>query len=385
MNIWTHVLGCLLFIFLIYLTYAIPVENIFTLRSDVTKGNAVLQCSSKNLADVVKEEYVVNATCVEVASRDENIAEEFSALFYYLSHENYSSVLDGLKDSAHAFFSWYESSNMTVLTTDVMNALISTLQSVYHYLLSYADGSNVYVEKSASVVEVLRGDLEEMNHKVVGHVPRWPIIVFVCCAIWCLGGSAIYHLFYCCNFVVSNILQTLDYCGICILISGSYVPVMYYSFYCYPDHLKLHLTIVIILNVINVCVMATPKFRSPSRSTFTHRQPEYRSVRARSFTLVACYAVFALIDLYHLDGFSNPLFRVMGWYIAGMGGTYILGAVFYGSRFPEKYWPGYFDYVVWTGGMGDWVVLFSSTFPCMYCDSCTFPLCRMLPGIRGSI
>ena len=58
MNIWTHIIGCLLFIFLIYLTYAIPVENIFTLRSDVAKANAVLQCSPKNLTDIVKEEYV---------------------------------------------------------------------------------------------------------------------------------------------------------------------------------------------------------------------------------------------------------------------------------------------------------------------------------------
>ena len=346
MNIWTHLLGTLLFIFLIYLTYAIPVENLFTLRSDVAKANAIAQCSSKNLTDIVAESYVVNATCVEVASRDESIAEEFSALFYYLSHENHSSTVNSLKETVHPFFSWYESSDMTSLTTEVMTKIITSMQSLYHYLRSSMGSSDVFVEKSASVAEVLTGDLEEMNHKVIGHVPRWPIIVFVCCAICCLGGSTIYHLFYCCNFIVSNILQTLDYCGICILISGSYVPVIYYSFYCYPSYLKLHLIIVVTLNVINLCIMATPKFRSIFGSLLHSRQPEYRSVRARSFTLVACYAVIALIHLWSLDGFSNPLFRVMKYYVAGMGGTYILGAFLYGSRFPEKYWPGYFDYVV---------------------------------------
>lgn len=76
------------------------------------------------------------------------------------------------------------------------------------------------------------------------------------------------------------------------------------------------------------------------------RQPKYRPVRARSFTLVACYAVIALIHLYILDGFNNPIFTVMFWYVVGMGATYILGAFFYGSRIPEKYFPGYFDYVV---------------------------------------
>ena len=61
---------------------------------------------------------------------------------------------------------------------------------------------------------------------------------------------------------------------------------------------------------------------------------------------MACYAVFLLIHIYILDGFNNPIFTVMFWYIVGMGSTYILGAVFYGTRIPEKYFPGYVDYVV---------------------------------------
>ena len=67
-----------------------------------------------------------------------------------------------------------------------------------------------------------------------------------------------------------------------------------------------------------------------------------------AFTVVSCYAVISLIHLYTLDGWNNPIFSVMKWYIVGMGGTYILGAILYGSRFPEKYWPGAFDYVVQT-------------------------------------
>ena len=92
--------------------------------------------------------------------------------------------------------------------------------------------------------------------------------------------------------------------------------------------------------------MATPKFRYLSVSSFISRQPEYRPIRARSFTLVACYAFIALGHLYILDGLNNPLFTISFWYILGMGATYILGAFLYGSRIPEKYFPGYFDYVV---------------------------------------
>ena len=81
-------------------------------------------------------------------------------------------------------------------------------------------------------------------------------------------------------------------------------------------------------------------------SFLLHRQPKYRPVRSIAFTVVSCYAVISLIHIYHLDGWSNPIFSVMKWYIVGMGGSYILGAILYGSRFPEKYWPGAFDYVV---------------------------------------
>ena len=82
MNIWTHYIGAAIFIFLIYLTYAIPVENMFTLRQDVVMANAVAQCSSRNFTDIVRENESVNATCVDVLSRDESVAEDFSALYY---------------------------------------------------------------------------------------------------------------------------------------------------------------------------------------------------------------------------------------------------------------------------------------------------------------
>ncbi|KAK8824902.1 hypothetical protein WA538_005568, partial [Blastocystis sp. DL] len=340
MNIWTHYIGAAIFIFLIYLTYAIPVENMFTLRQDVVMANAVAQCSSRNFTDIVRENESVNATCVDVLSRDESVAEDFSALFYYLSTPKTKESISNVSDASTSFFSWYGSNGVASLSSNSVTSVMTALRSLYQYLLTWIqsnpnDADLPDVQKSVEITENLRSDLAELNHQVVGHVPRWPIIVFIACAIWCMGGSAIYHQYYCTSFIVSNVLQTIDYCGICILISGSYVPVIYYTFYCYPKALWIHLGIVIFINVCNVCVMATPKFR----------QPKYRPIRARCFTIVACYAVFLLIHIYILDGFNNPIFTVMFWYIVGMGSTYILGAVFYGTRIPEKYFPGYFDYV----------------------------------------
>ena len=273
MNIWTHYIGATLFIFLIYLTYAIPVENLFTIRKDVAVANAIVQCASMNYTDFVNDHSHVNASCVDAVSRDESIAEEFSSLLFYLSSTKEHESVKNLSETSSSFFSWYSDNSISSFPSEAVSAVINSLRGVYSSLLSWLqsdpDSSNaLYVRKSADIAEVLEADLTEMNHQVVGHIPRWPIIVFLACAIWCMGGSAIYHQYYCTSFIVSNILQTIDYCGICILISGSYVPVIYYAFYCYPKALWIHLSIVVFINVCNVCVMATPKFRYSLSSHF---------------------------------------------------------------------------------------------------------------------
>lgn len=88
------------------------------------------------------------------------------------------------------------------------------------------------------------------------------------------------------------------------------------------------------------------EYQLPHTIKPTSRSPRYRTVRSICFVAVSCYAVVALIQLYILDKLDNPLFKHMFWYIVGMGGSYIFGAFLYGSRIPEKYYPGHFDYVV---------------------------------------
>lgn len=51
-------------------------------------------------------------------------------------------------------------------------------------------------------------------------------------AIVCLGMSTLYHTFSCHSQRVGKIFSKLDYCGIALLIAGSFVPWLYYGFYC---------------------------------------------------------------------------------------------------------------------------------------------------------
>ena len=93
--------------------------------------------------------------------------------------------------------------------------------------------------KVVELCDLVREEFNEMVHGSDSVVPRWPITIFVLCAIFCLSGSTIFHSFLCCSQRVRTILQTIDYCGISILISGSYFPVIYYPFYNYSQELKI--------------------------------------------------------------------------------------------------------------------------------------------------
>ena len=127
-------------------------------------------------------------------------------------------------------------------TLNVWTHVIGAALFIYLLFLTYRlPTSPIALSQSSTHVYVPFGAVihEEVDNYMNGspHVPRWPITVFVLCAIRCLGGSAIFHNFLCVSKKVKDVLQTLDYTGICILICGSYVPVIYYSFFCYQTYL----------------------------------------------------------------------------------------------------------------------------------------------------
>ena len=212
---------------------------------------------------------------------------------------------------------------ITTATSYIMDEIFDAMEELQEFSTSYS----LYVSKKVS---------------------RWPMIVFLVSAVYCLSASAIYHTFYVINPKISDILQTLDYTGISTLICGSYVPVIYYAFYCQPFYVKLYLSIVFLLNTITVIVMVTPKCRYIVLSCLhSYRSPQFRHVRALSFVLVANFAWLPIGHLYFTNQMDNPLFSVAFKYIAMMGFTYVLGAYFYARRVPERYFPGKFDFAVY--------------------------------------
>ena len=66
------------------------------------------------------------------------------------------------------------------------------------------------------------------------------------------------------------LISRLDYCGIALLVVGSFVPWLYYSFYCSLRTHLVYLVSVVILGTACIIVSLWEKFA----------KPEYRGVRA---------------------------------------------------------------------------------------------------------
>ncbi|CAH8526728.1 unnamed protein product [Schistosoma mattheei] len=136
--------------------------------------------------------------------------------------------------------------------------------------------------------------------------------VFFTSAILALGFSWLFHTVYCHSERVGKLFNKLDYVGISLLVIGSFIPWIHYSFYCYNSFKLVYILAVLILGGFCAFVCTQDYFLSPT----------YRAARA------------------HLQ--EGVHYSALGWLIL-MAVLYISGATIYALRIPERLYPGKFD------------------------------------------
>ncbi|CAG5115898.1 unnamed protein product [Candidula unifasciata] len=152
-------------------------------------------------------------------------------------------------------------------------------------------------------------------------------------AILCLCFSWIFHTVYCHSERVGRFFNKLDYCGIALLTIGSFVPWLYYSFYCRLEPKVTYLALIFFLGTICIVVSMWDKFS----------QPQYRPLRAGVFVALGLSGVIPAMHYVITDGFWHAInFAALGWLLL-MALLYIVGAVIYAARIPERIFPGKFD------------------------------------------
>ena len=162
-------------------------------------------------------------------------------------------------------------------------------------------------------------------------------LVFMCFflgAIVCMGLSFLYHTL-CCHKdkKIGRLFAKFDYCGIAFLTVGSFVPWLYYSFYCDRKPQIIYLSIVILLGVGAVVVSTFDFFAGP----------RFRPLRAGVFITFGMSGIAPATHYGIVNGWEKSIEEAaLGWLIL-MGVLYITGALLYAMRIPERFFPGKVD------------------------------------------
>jgi len=156
---------------------------------------------------------------------------------------------------------------------------------------------------------------------------------FFAAAIICLSCSWLFHTVSCHSPCVSFVFSKLDYCGIAILTMGSFVPWLYYGFYCQFFAKMFYLVAIMLLGTAAIVVSLWDKFSAPA----------YRNLRAGLFIGLGLSGVIPAIHYSAREGLTAAFTTgALGWLLL-MAALYIGGALMYAMRIPEKWFPGYCD------------------------------------------
>ncbi|XP_042047463.1 heptahelical transmembrane protein 1-like [Salvia splendens] len=324
-----------------------PPNNTMTTRSN--QQGCVLKRKSKATMD---QDRII--TCCLDSKKDEN--KNKGKTFPLLS---FHELPDYMKDNQYilryyrsewplklAFFSLFRWHNETLnVWTHLIGLLLFvglTLANAMH-VYEVADFITMFAMQFPSSAEANISNkfsagtknVIELNQKMditKSTTPSWPFYVFLCGSMFCLLCSSLCHLFCCHSRRLNTQLLNLDYVGITVMIIASYFPPMYYIFQCTPHWQVVYLTGISVLGACTLLTLLTPALSSG----------KCRSFRVLLFVSMA---LFSIIPAVHaaVVYWSDPHRNVILAYEGVMALSYLVGTVFYLSRAPERWRPGWFD------------------------------------------
>lgn len=165
-----------------------------------------------------------------------------------------------------------------------------------------------------------------------GHLSKWAMLLTsIACHV--MGGH------YC--YLVLELFETLDFCGIAVLITGYAIETDYLLLYQHLQHkpsMILHITIIFILGIVVLVVTISG----------TLCRPEYRIHRTVFYMIwgIILY-VIVMNDLVLAESFESPgspsydPLEDLYW----SAGIIAISPIIYMTRFPEVLFPGKFDII----------------------------------------
>lgn len=179
---------------------------------------------------------------------------------------------------------------------------------------------------------------------------RTVLITFCVASLKCLFCSFIYHTFICHSHrQIKLFTATLDYMGIAFLITASVLVSEYYGYYCRPVMRNRYMLFTSLIGSIGIFAPFLKQWDTK----------EYRPLRIAVFVSMAVSSAIPVLHLIFLNGFKST------WNFFDLAALsvlmYILGVVVCkfmnhintktkswsldANRFPEKMYPGSFDFI----------------------------------------
>ena len=301
-NIWSHLLGTLLAIILIFYT------GFF-----INQKNKIISTKIKNISNSAKNflNFLNNLNSEEISIIN-LISKKFKLFIKNIPSKK------SLTNYVYSFFNDYENSFSNKINNN-------NIEIINNLKLNYNICKN-------NILEYLNTYKTENKH-----LPRWPLFIMLSAGIICLGFSFTFHLFGVYSEKLYKILSKLDYGGILFLIAGSCYPPYYFFYYCEPTFQKIYLSFITIFSICVFVYSLTPSFTNPN----------YRKIRGIIFLTIGISTAFPILHLAFfgkstVDGFKKQP-KLFYWYFGGI--SYVLGGLIYTLRVPEKYIKNKFDYL----------------------------------------
>ena len=301
-NVWSHLLGTLLAIILIFYT------GFF-----INQNNKLISTKIKNISNSAKNflNFLNNLNSEEISIIN-LISKKFKLFIKNIPSKK------SLTNYVYSFFNDYEKSFSNKINTN-------NIEIINNLKLNYNICKN-------NILEYLNTYKTENKH-----LPRWPLFIMLSAGIICLGFSFTFHLFGVYSEKLYRILSKLDYGGILFLIAGSCYPPYYFFYYCEPTFQKIYLSFITIFSICVFIYSLTPSFTNKS----------HRIIRGTIFLTIGISTAFPILHLAFfgkstVDGFKKQP-KLFYWYFGGI--SYVLGGLIYTLRVPEKYIKNKFDYL----------------------------------------
>ena len=215
-NVWSHLLGCFIALFLI----------IFTATS--IKTSLLKELTQSEYEDL---QVKVNETIIPWSSElRKHKLNEFGTI-----SENVGLIIDDILSNSDNLVANYGTKSTTIEiignfienTKYLINKIVNIFSKDSNILDDITTKWEICVDKIISYIKYdFKDDIKGEN------IGRWPLFLMLSAAIVCFGFSTSFHWFSIYSKNLYSFLCRLDYAGITFLIPGSCYPPYFYFYYC---------------------------------------------------------------------------------------------------------------------------------------------------------